>query len=230
MPTGRHGTSRAPAADRAGQVGRLTVADQGHGDPATAVHEESVERLGERLHAVVVRDEGEGGLRLAGGDEQVGRRTVQPGAGADRPGHLRVDVEREPVTRVVERPVPLGVDRPQTQPGVLRAGRVRPHEDRAAHHADHLRRHADPRVTLADDLLVDARPLGVGVGAATDVEPLEHDRAAEVGRVGRHPHEDRACVYGAAPSGVNVQRPSLVRSLDVYDVAVPDAATYSCSE
>ena len=176
---------RPTAADGAGEVGRFARADEPHGDATAAVHEEPVERLGERLHAVVVGDERKGGLRLAGGDEHGGRRAVDPGPRADRPGDLGVDVEREPVTRMVERPVALGVDRPQTEPGVLRPRRVRAHEDRSAHHADHLRRHADPRVTLADDLLVDARPLGVGVGAAAHVEPLEHDRAAEVGRARR---------------------------------------------
>ena len=176
-------------------------------DATATVHEEPVERLGERLHTVVVGDERKGGLRLAGGDERVGRQAVDPRSRADRPGDLGVDVEREPVTRMVERPVALGVDRPQTEPGVLRPRRVRAHEDRSAHHADHLRRHTDPRVTLADDLLVDARPLGVGVGPAAHVEPLEHDRAAEVGRVGRHPHEDtravgRLAIWGERPPPV----------------------------
>ena len=140
------------------------------------MHEEAVEEAGLRLDGVHVRDHAERGLRLAVADhppdlvvtvpEQVRARRVP-----QRLADLRVDVIGVGVARVVERPVPTRI--------VLQAVQ-----------ADGLRRHADPRRAAAKELGVPETPVGRGVQPAADVEPFDLDRAVELRRVLRAPHED----------------------------------------
>ena len=79
--------------------------DERKPDRAAAVHEETVERVRERLHAVVVGDERERRLRLARGEQPLRLRATQARAGAERARDLRVDVEREAVAGMFERAV-----------------------------------------------------------------------------------------------------------------------------
>ena len=86
---------RGTGADRAGDVRGLARPDERQSAAAPAVHEEAVEGARERLHAVVVGDERERGLRLAGGDDALRPQPAHAGAGAHRAGDLREDVERD---------------------------------------------------------------------------------------------------------------------------------------
>ena len=70
-------------------------------DRAAAVHEEAVERLRQRLHAVDVGHQREGGLRLADRDHMLGLELAEPAAGADRPRDLGEDVVGERVAGVL---------------------------------------------------------------------------------------------------------------------------------
>jgi hypothetical protein len=101
---------RGGAAQRAGDVGVLPGWNQWKPHRAAAMHEEAVERVRERLHAVVVRDERKRGLRLPAGDHSLRRDATQARAAPYGPRDLREDVEREPVTGVGERAVASRVD------------------------------------------------------------------------------------------------------------------------
>ena len=65
---------RCPA-ERSRDVGGRVRRDDGHARRAPAVHEEAVEGVRERLHAVEVRDERERRLRFARRDQRCGGRT-----------------------------------------------------------------------------------------------------------------------------------------------------------
>ena len=129
---------------------RLTLpgSTSGSADAAPAVHEEAVEGLRQRLHAVVVGDQGERRLRLAGGDAPVGlEAAASPSPPRSARRDLGVDVVGEAVAGVVERAVAGRVDRLEAlargAPSQETSTRT---SDRTALDADALRRHADPDV------------------------------------------------------------------------------------
>ena len=195
------------AAERTGDVGGLARPDDRQPDSGAAVDEEAVERLRERLHAVVVRGHGERRLGLAGGDDALRLQPVQPVAGAHRPRDLGVDVEGEAVAGVLERAVPDWVDRLQALPRILRPRQVDRDGDRSTLDADDLGGHPHPDVTAADELLVRRRPLRVGVDAPAHVHPLDDGGPAELRRVlgpaYQHPRGvGRGLVLGELPAAV----------------------------
>ena len=194
-------------ADRVRDSGGLAGTDQRQPASAAAVHEEPVEGVSERLHAVVVGHERERGLRFAGGDDALRPQPGHTGAGTHCASGLRVDVERKAVSGLLERPVACGIDRLEAESGGLRAGDIDPHQHRTALHADPLGRNADPRIAAPQDLFVGGRPLRVRIDAAADVQPLDDDRAAETRLVARAPHED-ACPVRR--STVRRERPAAV--------------------
>ena len=143
----------APPIELAMSAG-VPASGSGEAGRAATVHEEPVERLRQRLHAVDVGHQREGRLRLADRDHLRGfevaeRRTAL----AYRPCDLREDVEREGVARVLQRSVALRIDRLEALAGGLGAGHVDPHRHRAAFDADDLGADPDPRVALPHDLL-----------------------------------------------------------------------------
>ena len=172
-----------------------------------AVHEEGVEFVGQGLHAVVVGHQGEGRLGLPGGDEPPRLQCAQAATGADGAGHLREDVEREAVAGELQRAIAGRVDLPKSLAGHLRARPGHGHENRPTHDADLLCRHTHPGIALADDLLGEARPLRIGVDAATHVEPLDDDGPAEARRVRGVAHQHAGPVGGTATGG---ERPATV--------------------
>ena len=197
-----------PAPERVGDADRLARPDEREAGAAAAVDEEGVEGLRQRLHAVVVGDHRERRLRLAGGDDPLGPQAAERVAGPERPADLGVDVERVAVTRVLERAVARRVDLLETHAGLIGAGHALDlHGHRAALDADQLGRHAHPGVAGSRDLLLQVRPLGLGVDAAADVEPLDDDRPAELRLLLRRAHDDAGPVRRRA---VGRERPAPV--------------------
>src|ERR1700687_1475436 len=92
----------------------------------------------------------------------------------------------------------------------LGAGDVYLHEYRSAFDADALRGHADPGVSGSHELFGRARPFGIGVDAATDVEPLDDDIAAELRRIRGRAHEHtgsiRSARFGREPPAAVARR------------------------
>ena len=213
-----------------GDVGRLPGRDERQADRAAAVHEEAVERVRQRLHAVVVGDERERRLRLTRGDQPLRLQAAQAArrCGARAATCVKMSNEK-PSPGCCERAVARRIDRLEALARGVGAGRrLDLHEHRSALDADPLRRDADPRVAGAHDLLLQARPVGIGVDAAADVEPLDDHVAAELRRVRRRRARAPGCGTRALASGTNFQRPSWVSAPStLYDVAVP-AAAYSC--
>ena len=196
-------------ADRVRDVGGFAGLDEREPGCSSAVHEEAVERVRERLHAVDVGHEGERRLRLPERDDVGGRRAPEHRfVFAERPRHLREDVERIGVTRVHERAVPRGVDALQAHArDPRRPVASTANEDGTAFDADQLRGDADPHVPLTRDLLVRRHVVGVGVDTTAHVQPLDEDSSAEVGRVLGPAHEHARPVLGLR---ARCQRPCTV--------------------
>ncbi len=161
------------------------------GGAATAVDEEAVELVRQRLHPVDVRREHERGLRLTHREEPIRRETLQriEGAGlSQRLGDLGVHVVREGVAGMVERRVARRIDVLDPLAGAARLGGRDGHRDGTALDADLLGRDPDPHLTAAQDLVRQVGVLGRSVDTAADVQPLDHDRAVEVRGLGRTAH------------------------------------------
>ena len=164
-------------------------------DAAAAVHEEAVEGLRQRLHAVVVGHERERRLRLAGRDEHVlrlqrrrcPRRCAAPGRPACR---CRTSSRRRDARASRSAPgrSPSGPCPRASAPASAARAPVRP---RRRCSCAETPTHAWPWRMISS---CEARVLGVGVDAAADVQPLDDDGAAEVGGVRRAPHEDPRAV------------------------------------
>ena len=188
----RCGTSSA-ARGSSPPRGRPWRPGHNHRRAGPAHDEEPVEGAGERLDAVDVGGQPEGGLRLPEG-EDLGRHLTTGGgpAGPQRAGHLGDDVEGEPVPRVVQRPVALGVDGPEAlAEQVGRAGDVVPSRSsgRCGRDGDlpHPRSRSSvlrrrPRCGPADDLLAQVLVPRVRIQPAADVEPLQQHDAVARGR------------------------------------------------
>ncbi len=175
------------------------VAQRSRGPPA-AVDQEPVVGVGERLDAVEVGGEGERRLRLAdrqhpldaepveGIGSPVERRAGPPGCRCRRRTRRRDGAGR----RSARGRAPEAL----AQPGAAASAPGGRDGHLAALDADLLGRHAHPRVALAQQFVGEVGVVGGGVGAAADVEPLDHDGAVEVVGVGGPAHEHPGSVVG----------------------------------
>ena len=196
-------------ADRVRDVSRFAGLDEREPGCSRLCTKKPSNALCERLHAVDVGHEGERRLRLPERDEVGGRRAPEHRfVFAERPRHLRKDVERIGVTRVHERAVPRGVDALQALARDLGARSFDPNENGTAFDTDQLRGDADPHVPLARDLLVRRHVVGISVDTAAHVQPLDEDSSAEVGRILGSAHEHARPVLGLR---ARCQRPCAVR-------------------
>ena len=171
---------------------------QRRGRAAPAVHDETVEGEGERLHAVDVGRQRERRLRLADGQDALGLEIAEGAVvvAAQRPADLGVDVVRERIAGVGERAVPRRVEGLEPLAGEVVRGAADRHEHVAALDPDALRRHAHPRVSAAEQLVGHVREVGRRVDPGAHVQPLDHDGAVEVGRLGGTAHHDAGPVVG----------------------------------
>lgn len=121
-------------------------------------------------------------------------------------------VEGVSVSGILQAAVPHGIDGLEPLTRRIGAGHtLHRHKNRSALDADPLGGHAYPRVAGAHDLLFGARPFRIGVDAATDVEPLDDDGAAELRGVRRRAHQHTGSVSSTRvrcelPAAVTRQR------------------------
>ena len=115
---------------------------------------------------------------------------------------LREHVVRVLVARVRERSVARRVRTPETAPGNAA------HRRCSALHADRLRGHPDPGRARARDPVVGAAPVGRGLEARADVQPLDEDRPVNALGVGRAVDDDAASCTAPVPDGATLQFPS----------------------
>ena len=164
--------------DRRGQRGAARRA--GH-------HHEPVRHTRVRVDSVHVRRQPAARLGLADGEDEADREASQRvdtarSIGADGSHRLREDVIRRGVVGDRQRAVADRI------PDGERSGQ--PGNHRRQVHTATLGGDADPRVALAQQLLVELEPRGVDVEAAADVLPLDDDGAVEPIRRDRPADQD----------------------------------------
>ena len=159
---------------------------------AATVHEVAVVRVRDRMDRVDVGDEPARRLRLTDAEHPLRVQAAEDllGVGADRPGGLGEDVVRVAVAGMRQRSVAR-----------LVAARRRRRSRRTVRQfqcveTGCLRGDADPRVPLADQLVVHVHPVGARVDTTRHVEPLDDDRAVELPLVDRPIDDDARLVRG----------------------------------
>ena len=157
-----------------------------------AVHEVAVEDLGGRRDRVDVGGETARRLRFAHRHDVPRFQVTEEcrGVTADRRTALGEHVVREAVAGVRQRAVAHRIE--HLQHAILTE------HDAAALDADPLRRYADPGIPRPQDLGLHVGPVGAGIEAAGDVQPLDDHSAVELRRIfGSTNHDARGVRRGA---------------------------------
>ena len=150
--------------------------------------EVAVVHIVHRSEGVQVRRHAETGLRLAGGDHDLGLQTAHNGVGLlpHRGSGLAEDVVAVVITGMVQRSVALGVR-------LLQHAELA-HRVSTTLDPDALRRHTDPHRPLAHHVDPRQRPGRPGVETGGHVQPLHVHRATEGLRRRGTPHHDAGLV------------------------------------